>query len=331
MVTPWSTSVASGRSSRSPCCRRRCRGSGGAAGGVAARGPAVHGHLARRQAPAGRLRSSGDQVMVALDDVAALFQRDGSRGRARRRRDRRLQGQDDHPDRRPAARLGRRPAGLAAVAARPRRAGAGSSRSSSSAARSASIYDRKLDVRKNARFVLVGDVRVPHITVRADTLGPQTRVTFTVVRRARRTPSPRKPAASSSGSTPTRSTSSLPAGHAAGAAAGDPAGRSQHHRRHRRRPAVRLVPHVARAAGRRSAGAGGPDAGQRASRASATAARRRAALPVPPRSDGAAASSRPPAPAHDRDRPRARRRRDRGERRRRARSRRTSRWRSRGS
>ncbi len=45
------------------------------------------------------------------------------------------------------------------------------------------VYDARLDVRKNARLVLVGDVRVPHITVRADTLGPQTRITFSVAPR----------------------------------------------------------------------------------------------------------------------------------------------------
>jgi N-acetylmuramoyl-L-alanine amidase len=45
------------------------------------------------------------------------------------------------------------------------------------------VYDTKLDVRRNSRFVLVGDVRVPHIGVRADVLGPQTRVTFTVAPR----------------------------------------------------------------------------------------------------------------------------------------------------
>jgi N-acetylmuramoyl-L-alanine amidase len=45
------------------------------------------------------------------------------------------------------------------------------------------IYDARLDVRKNARFVLVGDVRVPHITVRQEQLGPQTRVTFTLAPR----------------------------------------------------------------------------------------------------------------------------------------------------
>jgi N-acetylmuramoyl-L-alanine amidase len=45
------------------------------------------------------------------------------------------------------------------------------------------VYDSRLDVRKSARFVLVGDVRVPHVTVRADALGPQTRVTFTIAPR----------------------------------------------------------------------------------------------------------------------------------------------------
>lgn len=46
------------------------------------------------------------------------------------------------------------------------------------------IYDSKLDVRRNARLVLVGDVRVPHISVKEETLGPQTRVTFTVTPKA---------------------------------------------------------------------------------------------------------------------------------------------------
>lgn len=42
------------------------------------------------------------------------------------------------------------------------------------------VYDARLDVRMNSRMVLVGDVRVPHITIRQDVLGPQTRVTFAV-------------------------------------------------------------------------------------------------------------------------------------------------------
>ncbi|HEX7486749.1 MAG TPA: N-acetylmuramoyl-L-alanine amidase [Vicinamibacterales bacterium] len=42
------------------------------------------------------------------------------------------------------------------------------------------VYDSRLDVRKNSRMVIVGDVRVPHIVVRQDVLGPQTRVTFAV-------------------------------------------------------------------------------------------------------------------------------------------------------
>jgi N-acetylmuramoyl-L-alanine amidase len=45
------------------------------------------------------------------------------------------------------------------------------------------VYDAKLDVRKNARLVLVGDVRVPHIAVRQESLGPQTRVTFNIAPR----------------------------------------------------------------------------------------------------------------------------------------------------
>ncbi len=42
------------------------------------------------------------------------------------------------------------------------------------------IYDARLDVRKNSRLVLVGDVRVPRVTVHQDAVGPQTRVTLAV-------------------------------------------------------------------------------------------------------------------------------------------------------
>jgi len=42
------------------------------------------------------------------------------------------------------------------------------------------VCDARLDVRKNSRMVLVGDVRVPRIVVRQDVLGPQTRVTIAV-------------------------------------------------------------------------------------------------------------------------------------------------------
>jgi len=42
------------------------------------------------------------------------------------------------------------------------------------------IYDARLDVRKNSRMVLVGDVRVPRIAVRQESSGPQTRVTLAV-------------------------------------------------------------------------------------------------------------------------------------------------------
>jgi N-acetylmuramoyl-L-alanine amidase len=45
------------------------------------------------------------------------------------------------------------------------------------------IYDVKLDVRKNARMVLVGEVRVPHVVVKQENLGPQMRVTFSVTPR----------------------------------------------------------------------------------------------------------------------------------------------------
>ncbi len=42
------------------------------------------------------------------------------------------------------------------------------------------VYDVKLDVRKNSRLVLVGDVRVPRIAVRHEPYGAQTRVIITV-------------------------------------------------------------------------------------------------------------------------------------------------------
>ena len=42
------------------------------------------------------------------------------------------------------------------------------------------VYDAKLDVRKNSRLVLVGDVRVPRVTVRQEAAGAQTRVAFAV-------------------------------------------------------------------------------------------------------------------------------------------------------
>ena len=40
------------------------------------------------------------------------------------------------------------------------------------------IYDSKLDVRKNSRLVLVGDVRVPRVAVREEPVGAQVRVTM---------------------------------------------------------------------------------------------------------------------------------------------------------
>ncbi len=42
------------------------------------------------------------------------------------------------------------------------------------------IYDARLDVRKNSRMVLVGDVRVPRVAVRQDAVGAQSRVTLAV-------------------------------------------------------------------------------------------------------------------------------------------------------
>jgi N-acetylmuramoyl-L-alanine amidase len=42
------------------------------------------------------------------------------------------------------------------------------------------VYEQRLDVRKNSRLVLVGAVRVPRVAVREDVTGPQTRVTLAV-------------------------------------------------------------------------------------------------------------------------------------------------------
>ena len=42
------------------------------------------------------------------------------------------------------------------------------------------IYDAKLDVRKNSRLVLVGDVRVPRVSVRQEPSGALTRVIFSI-------------------------------------------------------------------------------------------------------------------------------------------------------
>ncbi len=42
------------------------------------------------------------------------------------------------------------------------------------------VYDQRLDVRKSSRLVLVGAVHVPRVAVREDVLLPQTRVTLTV-------------------------------------------------------------------------------------------------------------------------------------------------------
>jgi N-acetylmuramoyl-L-alanine amidase len=45
------------------------------------------------------------------------------------------------------------------------------------------IYDSRLEVRKNARLVIVGAARVPRIVVREEAVGPQTRVTLSVTPR----------------------------------------------------------------------------------------------------------------------------------------------------
>jgi N-acetylmuramoyl-L-alanine amidase len=133
----------------------------------------------RRPLPAFQV---GDQVMVALDDLAALFQvtvREDSiaggvtigykgktviltAGQALASASGRLVSLPAPP-----ARDGRR--WLVPVEFINRALGV--------------VYDARLDVRKNARFVLVGDVRVPHVAVRTEILGPQTRLTFSVTPR----------------------------------------------------------------------------------------------------------------------------------------------------
>ncbi|RPJ56233.1 MAG: hypothetical protein EHM24_30620, partial [Acidobacteria bacterium] len=44
----------------------------------------------------------------------------------------------------------------------------------------AGIYDTKLDIRKNSRLLLVGDVRVPRVAIREEPVGGQVRVTLEV-------------------------------------------------------------------------------------------------------------------------------------------------------
>ena len=126
---------------------------------------------------------SATSVMVSLDDLAALFQltvrEDALAGGVTVG----YKGQDGHPDGGPGAGLGRRPP---RVAARRRRCRDGRrwlvpvefvSRALGL------VYDARLDVRKNSRLVLVGDVRVPRVAVRAGAVGAQTRVTFAVAPR----------------------------------------------------------------------------------------------------------------------------------------------------
>jgi N-acetylmuramoyl-L-alanine amidase len=45
------------------------------------------------------------------------------------------------------------------------------------------VYESRLEVRKNSRLIIVGDLRVPRIIVRQETLGVQARVTFDVTPR----------------------------------------------------------------------------------------------------------------------------------------------------
>ncbi|HEY3384317.1 MAG TPA: N-acetylmuramoyl-L-alanine amidase [Vicinamibacterales bacterium] len=119
----------------------------------------------------------GDQVMVALDDLAALFQlaiRDDTLGGAvtvgyKGKAVILTPGQA-------LASAGGRLVSLPAPVTRDGRRWLVPVEFISRAL--GPIFDARLDVRKNSRLVLVGDVRVPRISVREDVLGPQTRVTF---------------------------------------------------------------------------------------------------------------------------------------------------------
>ena len=91
--------------------------------------------------------------------------------RVARRGDGVVQGQDDRADAGSGARVGRRAASSRCRRRRRATGAAGSCRSSSSAARSSLIYDTRLDLRKPSRLLVVGDLRVPRIAVRYDSLG----------------------------------------------------------------------------------------------------------------------------------------------------------------
>jgi hypothetical protein len=61
--------------------------------------------------------------------------------------------------------------GCVAAGAAARSGAAGWCRWNSSAARWRSIYDARLELRKPSRLLVVGDLRVPRITLRYDPLG----------------------------------------------------------------------------------------------------------------------------------------------------------------
>ena len=73
------------------------------------------------------------------------------------------------------------------------RAVAGWSRSSSCRARSAPIYDQRIDLRRASRLLIVGDRTVPRVVAQVRRRGPPTRATIEIT-----------PAAAGDASQPTR-------------------------------------------------------------------------------------------------------------------------------
>ena len=134
------------------------------------------------------------------------------------------------------------------------------------------IYDVKLDVRKNSRLVLVGDVRVPRVSVRQEPSGAQTRVTLrdqpqgalhdlAGARPRARALRGRRPRRRAAGVLP------------APAASVDPPLGIRPDDRARRRPALRVVSRLARGPGRgRRAADRGPVAGRSGTGSSRTRA-----------------------------------------------------------
>ena len=92
---------------------------------------------------------------------------------------------------RPIRRWSRSPAASSRCPRPPHAPAAGGwSRSSSSAARWRSIYDTGLDLRKTSHLLIVGDLRVPRVTVRYDVVAPGGRLTIDATPRATSTVTP---------------------------------------------------------------------------------------------------------------------------------------------